>query len=147
MVPGESIPLDGHQRPEPSFSDVEGRDFDIPEDAGRRVALLENLFRDFPEGGEVLLWITEWGVWPSGERLHMFKRFLASYGEDRQLDDVPAFVFGANEREDLISFAAFAILFLWDCHVLTSDGEAWLFLSHDEMGWICSRRKRTIAIS
>lgn len=133
-----NIPLDERQLPQPNFTEEQVCDFGIPSDTGRRIALLRKLFRNFPEDHETLLWFTEWGVWPLCERPHMFERFRASYGEHRLLSEAPAFIFTSNEREDLISFASFAILFLWDCHVLTSTGDTWLFLCHDEIGWICS---------
>jgi len=132
--------LNERQLPQPNFTDSQGRDFKIPSDTGQRIALLSGLFRNMPADQEILLWFTEWGVWPSSERAHMFERFRNSYGEHRHLSDAPAFVFSTAEREDLISFAGFGILFLWDCHVLTSSGDTWLFLSHDEIGWTCSSR-------
>ncbi len=69
----------------------------------------------------------------------MFERFRDSYGEHRWLSEAPAYLFASTEREDAISFAGFAILFLWDCHILTEAADAWLFFSHDEIGWLCSR--------
>ena len=135
-----NIALDERQLPQPDFADKRGHDFKIPGDTGRRVTLLSQLFRSIPADQEILLWFTQWGVWPSSERPHMFERFRASYGERRPLSDAPAFVFSPAEREDLISFAGFAILFLWDCHVLAATGDTWLFLIHDEIGWICSRK-------
>jgi len=100
--------------PQPNFSEAQGRDFKIPGDAGRRIALLNQLFQSIPADQEILLWFTDWGVWPSGERPHMFQRFRDSYGEHRWLSDAPAYVFSPAEREDLISFVGFGILFLWD---------------------------------
>jgi hypothetical protein len=69
----------------------------------------------------------------------MFERFRDSYGEHRWLSEAPAYVFSPTEREDVISFVGFAILFLWDCHLVTATGDTGLFLSHDEIGWIYSR--------
>ena len=137
------VPVDERQHPQPSFVESQGRDFKIPGDTGRRIALLSGLFRAIPAEQEILLWFTEWGVWPSSERRHIFERFRDSYGEHRWLSDAPAYVFSPSEREDLISFAGFAILFLWDCHVLTTSGDTWLFLSHDEIGWMYSSRPDT----
>jgi hypothetical protein len=132
--------LDERQLPQPNFAESQGHDFKIPADAGQRIALLSGLFRNIPGDQEILLWFTEWGVWPSSERAHMFERFRDSYGEHRRLSDAPAYVFNSAEREDLISFTGFGILFLWDCHVLTASGDTWLFLSHDETGWVYSNR-------
>jgi hypothetical protein len=130
------VSLDERQLPQPGFPNEQGRDFKIPGDTGQRIALLGELFQSIPAGQEVLLWFSEWGVWPSSERPHMFERFRDSYGEHRWLSDAPAYLFSPAEREDLISFVGFGILFLWDCHLLTASADTWLFLSHDEVGWI-----------
>jgi hypothetical protein len=131
------VDLDERKLPSPSVT-TEAQDIKIPQDAGRRIALLRQLFRHIPADQEILLWFSEWGVWPSGERLHMFERFRSSYGEHRPLIEAPAYVFSPAEREDLISFVGFGILFLWDCHLLTANADTWLFLSHDEIGWLFS---------
>lgn len=141
------VALGERQLPEPTFSKNQGRDFKIPNDTGRRIALLGQLFRNIPTDQEILLWFSEWGVWPSSERRHMFERFRDSYGEHRWLSDAPAYIFAPAEREDLISFVGFGILFLWDCHLLTATGDTWLFLSHDEIGRICSSRPESIQSS
>ena len=133
------ITVDARGLPQPAFADAQGLDFKIPADTGRRIALLHQLFLSLPAGQEVLVWFDDWGVWPSGERKHMFERFRDSYGEHRWLSEAPAYLFAPAEREDAISFAGFAILFLWDCHILTETADTWFFFSHDEIGWICSR--------
>lgn len=135
------IRLNDRGLPQPGFTEAQGRNFKIPGDAGHRIALLHQLFAYVRADQELLLWFDDWGVWPSGERPHMFTRFRDSYGEHRWLSEVPAYVFAPAEREDAISFAAFAILFLWDCHLLTTSADGWLFLSHDEVGWIYSHSR------
>lgn len=132
------IGLDERSLPRLDPSATQRLDFQIPSDAGQRIALLHQLFAGVPADQELMVWFDDWSVWPSGERPHMFERFRDSYGEHRWLSEAPAYVFASSEREDAISFAGFAILFLWDCHVLTAAADTWLFLSHDEIGWICS---------
>jgi hypothetical protein len=134
-----NIALNERQLPQPIFAEIQGLDFKIPQDAGRRIALLNNLFKHVPSDQEILLRFSDWGVWSSGERPHMFERFRDSYGEHRWLSEAPAYVFSPTEREDVISFVGFAILFLWDCYLVTATGDTGLFLSHDEIGWIYSR--------
>ena len=112
----------------------EGADFRIPKDAGARLALAQGHLRKFREAPEVLVWITEWAVWPSGERMHMFDRFRLSYGVASPLIEHPGHLLGHDEFEETSSMAAFAILFLWDCYVLACDKRAALFYSHDEFG-------------
>src|SRR4051812_32712789 len=108
------ITIEERGLPQPTFADAQGLDFKIPADTGRRIALLHQLVGSLPAAQEVLVWFDDWGVWPSGERKHIFERFRDSYGEHRWLSEAPAYVFSASEREDAISFAAFALLFLWD---------------------------------
>jgi len=94
-------------------------------------------FRSAPD---VLLWITEWGVWPSGERMHIFERFRLSYGVDSPLIKHPGHLLTQDEFETTWSLAIFAILFLWDCYVLASNKQVVLFYSHDEFGNITEKK-------
>jgi hypothetical protein len=81
----------------------------------------------FREEPEWLVWFNDWSVWPSGERMHVFDRLRESYGDIRRLREAPAQVFEVGEIEDAISFVAIAVLFLWDCYVLTPKGKKVLF--------------------
>jgi hypothetical protein len=111
--------------------------FEIPTDAGRRVALVARHLEEFRGRGQSLVWFNDWSVWPSGQRMHIFERLRASYGETRPLAEVPAFLFNADEYEGFGSFVTLGVLFLWDVHVVGAHGQL-LFYSHDELGWIAS---------
>jgi hypothetical protein len=123
------------------FPEAEGRTppFPIPTDAGRRVSLVAEHLEEFRSEGETLVWFDDWAVWPSGQRMHVFERFLASYGERRALIDVPAFVFSRQEYEDLVSFVTLGVLFLWDVRVVSAKARRLLFYSHDE--WVGGHRE------
>jgi hypothetical protein len=120
------------------FPEAKGKtkSFDIPVDAGRRVALAAEHLERFRGSGKTLVWFNDWAVWPSGQRMHIFERFLASYGESRPLIETPAFLFSGHEYEDMVSFVTLGILFLWDVHVISTKARHLLFYSHDEAGWI-----------
>lgn len=115
---------------------AEVKSFVIPADAGQRVALAAEHLENFRGTGKALVWFSDWAVWPSGQRMHIFERFLASYGENRPLIEVPAFLFAEPEFEDLVSFVTLGLLFLWDVHVVAPKARCLLFYSHDEIGWI-----------
>jgi hypothetical protein len=119
------------------FPDAKGKtkSFVIPTDAGQRVALAAEHLVGF-RNGKTLVWFDDWAVWPSGQRMHIFERFLASYGETRPLIEASAFLFAEQEFEDLVSFVTLGVLFLWDVHVVTAKARRLLFYSHDEVGWI-----------
>ncbi len=81
-----------------------------------------------------LLWITEFGVWPSLENLHLYYKFRNTYGDYRELIKVPGQHFLSYESEDLTSFLDLAIHFRWGAYVLTSPGFTNVEISHD--GWM-----------
>jgi hypothetical protein len=71
--------------------------------------------------------------------MHIFERFLASYGHAGLLIDVPAFLFEPAEHEDLVSFVTIGVLFLWDVHLIGEQASPLAFYSHDELGWSALR--------
>ena len=106
------------------------REFPIPSDAGRRVALVADLMRRF-EGQNIVVVFSDWSVWPSGQRMHLFDRLRASYGETRHISDSPVHVFMADDFEDAVAFVTLGVLFLWDVEVF---GKESIYFSHDEIG-------------
>ena len=79
-----------------------------------------------------LVWITEWGIWPSSENWHLYYRLCNSYGELRLLREAPGHLFLGHESEDLTSFLQIAMLNGWGGYVLTQADYANAFFSHDE---------------
>jgi hypothetical protein len=61
------------------------------------------------------VWFDDWSVWPSGQRMHIFERFLASYGHRSPLIDALAFLFAPDEYEDLVSFVTIGAFFCGTC--------------------------------
>ena len=105
----------------------------IPDQTGQRVSLVREQLAALDGESEILVWFTEWGVWPSAERQHIFDRFRASYGETRPLIEIPAHALASSEMEDLLSLVTLGVLFLWDVNVIGSSGKRMVFYSHDEM--------------
>jgi hypothetical protein len=79
-----------------------------------------------------LLWITEWGIWPSCENWHLFYRLRHSYGEGRLLHEAPGHLFLNYENEDLATFLQVAIFNGWGGYVLNQADYVNVFFSHDE---------------
>lgn len=108
--------------------------FPIPSDSGGRVALVRRHLRAFQSEAEVCVWLHDWDVWPSGQWHHLFQRFRLSYGISESLDECPGFVIPTASFDAATSAVVYAVLMLWDCHVLGSSGRLFLFYSHDEFG-------------
>jgi hypothetical protein len=117
----------------PAKSDCDEK-FKIPVDAGQRVYLVSQGMRAFANEPLFLVWFDDWSVWPSGQRMHVFDRFRMSYGETRRLIHSPGHVFVQTEIEDAISFVTIAVIFLWDCYVITPKRRKLLYFCHDEFG-------------
>ena len=104
--------------------------FAIPVDAGRRVFLVSDLLGRF-EGKTIVVVFSDWSVWPSGQRMHIFDRLRLSYGESRPLIKTPIHVFEKDEFEGAVSFVTLGVLFLFNVEVFAKDS---VFFSHDEYG-------------
>jgi hypothetical protein len=79
-----------------------------------------------------LLWITEWGIWPSSENWHLYYKLRHSYGDARLLHEAPGHLFLEHEAEDLASFLQVSMLNGWGGYVLTHANYMNAFFSHDE---------------
>jgi hypothetical protein len=79
-----------------------------------------------------LLWITEWGVWPSSENWHLYYKMRQAYGDIRLLAEAPGHLCLEHESEDLASFLQMAMLNGWGGYVLTEANFVNAFFSHDE---------------
>ena len=79
-----------------------------------------------------LLWITEWGIWPSSENWHLYYKLRQTYGDFELLHESPGHLFLEHESEDLVSFTQLAMLNGWGGYVLTHADYVNAFFSHDE---------------
>lgn len=79
-----------------------------------------------------LLWITEWGIWPSSENWHLYYKLRHCYGDQRLLEEAPGHLFLKHESEDLASFLQLAILNGWGGYLLAEADYVNVFFSHDE---------------
>ena len=80
----------------------------------------------------VLLFVTEWGIWPSSENWHLYYKLRQSYSDHRLLQDAPGHLFLEHEMEDLTSFLQLSMLNGWGGYVLSEANYVNAFFSHDE---------------
>jgi len=86
-----------------------------------------------------LVWISDWGVWPTSENWHLYYRLRQSYGDQRLLHEAPGHLLLDYEGAGLVSFLQLGVLNGWDMHLLPvlnygGTDTARAFVSHDE--WI-----------
>jgi hypothetical protein len=132
--------------PDPDLTEQDFRftRFSIPDDAGGRVALAKNLIGVLDDSAELLVQISDWAVWPSGQHMPLFSRLREAFGDRRPLIEAPGQIVPPSEREDAVSILVLSVLYLWDCHVLSSTGDQALFVSHDQHGWVAVRGERSL---
>ena len=132
--------------PEPCLHEPDFRfaRFSIPDDTGRRVALAKKLIALLDEGADLLVQIGDWAAWPSGQHMPLFSRFREGCGDRRPLIEAPGKAVSAHDRGDATSLLVLSILYLWNCHVLSSSGDHAIFISHDQYGWVAVGGSRTL---
>ncbi len=60
-----------------------------------------------------MLWIIDFGIWPSSENMHLYYRLRQSYKDYRLLNEAPGHFFLSYEGTDLITFLQFALEAGW----------------------------------
>jgi len=87
---------------------------------------------------QALLWIREWGIWPSAEDWPRFYTARGSRGERSSLEEKPGHVFeGSTDTSELALFLRMVLDQGWGAHLLAArQGRILrrLWISHD--GWI-----------
>jgi hypothetical protein len=125
--------LSGRQRQKPdAVPDANRERIAYPPTPGRIRFLSHWMATSLPHEMSALLWITEWGIWPSSENWHLYYKLRQSYGDKRLLEDAPGHLFLKHESEDLASFLQLAILNGWGGYLLTEADFVNVFFSHDE---------------
>jgi hypothetical protein len=104
----------------------------FPEKSYRLLFFSQWIARSIAYRQPVLLWITEWGIWPSSENWHLYYKLRQSYADQRLLHEAPGHLFLEHESEDLGSFLQVAMLNGWGGYVLTQADYVNVFFSHDE---------------
>jgi hypothetical protein len=106
--------------------------FAYPQAPGRIRFLSHWIATSLTHEMSALLWITEWGIWPSSENWHLYYKLRQSYADQRLLEQAPGHLFLKHEMEDLASFLQLAMLNGWGGYVLTEADYVNIFFSHDE---------------
>lgn len=90
---------------------------------------------------ELLVWVVEFGIWPSSENRHMYYQLRRSYGDSGKLNEAAGHLFDAQEREACITFLHLALEFGWGVYIISKPLNRWIFASHD--GWARVVRRST----
>jgi hypothetical protein len=106
--------------------------FEYPHEAYRFFPIARAIAHTIVYRQPTLLWVTEWGIWPSSENWQLYYKLRQTYGDCQLLQDAPGHLFLEYESEDLGTFLQLAMLCGWGGYVLTEANFVNAFFSHDE---------------
>lgn len=106
--------------------------FEYPNEAYRYFSIASAVAHSIAYRQPTLLWVTEWGIWPSSENWLLYYKLRQTYGDFQLLQDAPGHLFLEYESEDLGTFLQLAMLCGWGGYVLTQADYVNAFFSHDE---------------
>jgi hypothetical protein len=114
------------------------------EPQGQESRVAAHCVRRLHSWDECMLWVTEWGVWPSSEDWPKYYDARGAHGERRSIDVAPAQVFRFDEAALLVEFTTLVLENAWDAHMipvmaLRPTGQR-VLISHDE--WVEIRSAR-----
>jgi hypothetical protein len=125
--------LSDRQRPKPDLMpDVRVERIEYPPEPYRVFFFAHWIASELTYRRPALLFITEWGIWPSSENWHLYYKLRQTYGDNRLLREAPGHLFLEHESEDLASFLQLSMLNGWGGYVLTEANYVNAFFSHDE---------------
>jgi hypothetical protein len=106
--------------------------FDYPNEGYRFFPIASAIAHSITYRQPVLLWVMQWGIWPSSENWQLYYKLRQTYGDHRLLPDAPGHLFLEYEAEDLSTFLQVAMLSGWDGYILTEANYVNALFSHDE---------------
>lgn len=118
---------------EPSFSEFfQVIDSAFPTDSGRKTALSRLLVSFFDTDEEALLWINEFGIWPSSEDRYLFEGFRSFLGESSPVHEKPGHIFSKDDLDAVRSLVAMVLYFVWGGIMYSPAKGLTIRISHDE---------------
>jgi len=129
-----SIPLSDIGYPETHGPDLTAAQYSVPAEAARHFWFSQLIERQLRPWSRCLVWVSEWGIWPSSENWHLYYRLRPKSLAKCLIEDAPAHLMLSHEASDLISLVQLVLSFGWNAHILTAEDYARVFISHNE--WI-----------
>jgi len=103
----------------------------IPKDSGRKNYLAREL-SNLEYGKKCLLYINEYGIWPSSENIELFKGYRKSIGIDENLTEKPAHLIAYSEKTELYCLLCMVLYFCWGAFFISETANEIIRTSHDE---------------
>ncbi len=109
----------------------------------RSFALAQRIVAWYGPFERLVLWVTEWGIWPSSENLHLYYTVRRASGDARELAEAPGHVFLKHEQAEAETCLDLVIRFGWGGFLFGDPQSTAMTLSHDE--WLRITTERPLA--
>jgi len=86
----------------------------------------------------VLVWVYEFGVWPSSEDWNLYYRWRRDAGDAGVIEQTPGHLFMAHEAVDAVSLIMMARAFGWGFRGVSRDWGRALQIDHDGHGTVAA---------
>jgi hypothetical protein len=116
----------------------------IPTASGKKTVLSRVITSLFDSETESLLWIDEWGIWPSCEDWTLFEGFRKSLGESTKLYEKPGHIFSKQDLGAITSLVAMVLYFCCGAVIVPTTKSFIIKISHDEFIDIYSQDKEVL---
>lgn len=118
--------------------------FSIPVDAGIKANISKNLISFISSADEAMLWINEFGIWPSCEIWPLFNGFRKSIGEHAPLYEKPGHVFSDIDGDMVVALLGMVLFFYWGAILASPSKNLIIKISHDEWLDIYAKDKNVL---
>jgi hypothetical protein len=115
-----------------------GSEILISDDSGKKTALSSFLASMFEDRKEFLIWINEFGIWPSSENWHLIEILRNSVGETRPLSETPGIICSGVDEIFLSSLLCLILYFNWGAIIIDTNKTILTKISHDGLVTLCS---------
>jgi hypothetical protein len=105
----------------------------IPIDSGKKVCISQALCSFFNNEEEGLLWINEYGIWPSSENWDLFDGYRKSIDVTEPLWIKPGHIFSPRDIVIVKSLLSMVLFFYWGAILVPSSKKFVMEISHDEV--------------
>jgi hypothetical protein len=103
----------------------------LPIDSGKKNYIAKAL-SNILNGQKYLLFVDEFGIWPSSENLLLFDAYRKSIGINESLTDKPAHIILPCETDELYCLLGMIFYFCWGAIFTSETGNEIIRISHDE---------------
>ena len=133
---GIALDADDKLVPDPALKHKQSIQYARGKQSGREWAVAALCVQALGQWDHCLIWVREWGIWPSSEDWPAYYALRGAQGERRSLGKAPGHLFARTEDALLATFLTSVMQSAWDADLIVTLGGSpapvRAFISNDE---------------